>query len=106
MIENFIKNPLLLKTMAIDEYVTQTYPIGCKGRNEVGDEVLDTPVSVNIEIHKGPGSNMISSNVECPYNTGGHGQRCKASHPQVDKIGEGVGCPYSFDIPYALEVKK
>ncbi|MBS3107835.1 hypothetical protein J4468_02860 [Candidatus Woesearchaeota archaeon] len=92
--------------MAIDEYVTQTYPIECKGRNEVGDEVLDTPVSVKVKIDKSMGSNMISSNVECPYNTGGHGQRCKASHPQVDKVGKGVGCPYSFDIPYALEVKK
>ena len=92
--------------MTIDEYVTQTYPIECKGRNEIWDEVLDIPVSVKVEIHKSPRSNMISSNVECPYNTGGHGQRCKASHPKVDKVGEGVGCPYSFDIPYALEVKK
>ncbi|HLC81273.1 MAG TPA: hypothetical protein VJH68_01325 [Candidatus Nanoarchaeia archaeon] len=92
--------------MAIDGYVTQTYPIECKGRNEVGDEVLDTPVSVKVEIHKSSGSNMISSNAECPYNTGGHGQRCKASHPDVDKIGEGVGCPYNFDIPYALETNK
>lgn len=92
--------------MAIDEFVTQTYPIECKGRDEVGDEVLDAPVSVKVEIHKSPGSNMISSNVECLYNTGGHGQRCKAYYPIVDKIGKGVGCPYSFDIPYAFEVKK
>jgi len=92
--------------MAIDEYIKQTYPIECKGRNEIGDEVLTTPVSVNVEIHKSPGSNTISSNVDCPYNTGGHGQRCKASHPDVDKVGEGAGCPYSFDIPYALETKK
>jgi len=79
--------------------------VECKGRNEAGDEVLATPVSVEVEISRRPGSNMISSNVNCPYNTGGHGQRCRASHPKTDKVGEGVGCPYSFDIPYALETK-
>jgi hypothetical protein len=104
--ERFKKNYLSLKIMAIDEYVAQTYPIECKGRNNVGDEVLDTPVGVKIEIHKSPGSSMISSNVECLYNAGGHGQRCKASHPEVDKVKEGVGCPYSFDIPYAFETNK
>ena len=92
--------------MAIDEYVTQTYSIVCKGRNDVGDEDLDYPINAEVEIHKRPGSNIISSNVECPYNIGGHGQRCKASHPDIYKVGEGVGCPYSFDIPYALETKK
>ena len=92
--------------MALDEYVTQTYPIECKGRNEAGDEVLDAPVDVEVEIHKRLGSDIISSNVECPYNVGGHGQRCKASHPEVYKVGEGVACPYSLDIPYALEIKR
>ena len=92
--------------MTIDNYVTQTYPVECKGRNEIGDEVLATPVNVEVEIYKIRGGNLISSDVECPYNTGGHGQRCKASHPEVDKVGEGVGCPYSFDIPYAIEIKK
>ena len=92
--------------MTIDKYITQTFPIECKGRNELGDEVLDTPVNVKINIHKRPGSNTISSDVECPYNAGGHGQRCKASHPETYKVGEGVRCPYSFDIPYAFEVKR
>ena len=92
--------------MTIDNYVTQTYPVECKGRNKTGDEVLATPVSVKVEVYKSRGSNLILSDVECPYNTGGHGQRCKASHPEVDKVGEGVGCPYSFDIPYAIEIKK
>ncbi|MEK6854931.1 MAG: hypothetical protein AABX73_01795 [Nanoarchaeota archaeon] len=89
--------------MELKQYVKQTFPIQCKGRDANGLEVLTEPVNVNVKIHKSPGSNTISSNVECPYNTGGHGQRCKASHPDVDKVGEGVGCPYSFDIPYALE---
>jgi hypothetical protein len=90
--------------MAIDD-ITQTFPIKCKGRNEEGEEVLKEPVDVKIEIYMHQGSSMISSNVTCPYNTGGHGQRCKASHPGVDKVGEGVTCSYSFDIPYALEAK-
>jgi hypothetical protein len=93
--------------MAIDKYVTQTYPIKCKGRNEAGEEVLDTAVSVEVKIFMRPESNMISSIIKkCPHNTGAHGQLCKASHPDIDRIGEGVRCPYSFDIPYALETKK
>ena len=86
--------------------VTQNYPIECKGRNRFGKEVLDNPVKVEVTISQRPGSNMISSLVKCTYNTGSHGQRCKASHPDVDKVGKGVGCPYSFDIPYALKRKK
>ena len=92
--------------MTIDKYVTQNYPIQCKGRNESGDEVLDVPVDVGVKVSKSPRSNTISIDVTCPYNAGGHGQRCKASHPEVDKLGKGVGCPYSLDIPYALETKK
>ena len=84
--------------MTIEKYVTQTYLIKCNGINEKGEEVLKNPVKVEIEIYKRPGSNMISSIVECPHNTGAHGQRCKASHPDADKIGKGVTCPYSFDI--------
>ena len=91
--------------MTFNRYVEQTFPIQCKGRNNKGLEVLSVPVDVIVEIHVSPGSNTISSTVKCPYNTGGHGQRCKASHPNVDKVGDGVGCPYSFDIPYALKRK-
>src|SRR3989344_7912872 len=92
--------------MELNQYIEQTFPIQCKGRDSLGSEVFQEPVDVKVKIHKSPGSNMISSNVECPYNTGGHGQRCKASHPEIDKVGEGVGCPYSFDVPYALERKQ
>ena len=87
----------------IQGYVEQTYSIECKGRNEKGQEVLSSPVEVNVKILKTAHSNDLSSLVECPYNTGSHGQRCKASHPYVDKVGDGVPCPYSFDIPYAFE---
>lgn len=54
---------------------------------------------------KSPGTDTISSHVKCPYNTGGHGQRCKASHPEVDKVGDGVLCPYALDIPYYADGK-
>jgi len=86
-----------------NEYVQATFPIECKGRDSRGREVLDKPVSANVKISKSPGSNELTSLVECCYNTGGHGQRCKASHPDVDKVGEGIGCPYSFDVPYAFD---
>jgi len=41
--------------------------------------------------------------VNCIHNTGGHGDRCKASHPDKDKFGKRIWCPYSFDFPYVLE---
>ena len=91
--------------MAIDNYVKQIYPIQCRGRDRKGNEVLETPVEAEVKIYNS-GSNTISSDVECPYNTGGHGQRCKASHPDVDKKWGGIGCPYSFDIPYAFEKRR
>jgi hypothetical protein len=90
--------------MNVEDYVEQNFPIKCGGRNKKGSEVLTEPIEVSIKVYKSPNSNDLSSIIDCPYNTGGHGQRCKASHPKgVDKIGEGVICPYSFDIPYALE---
>lgn len=84
-----------------NKYTTQTYLIQCRGRNENGHEVLDSPTEVKLKIHQSPDSNNISSIVNCRYNTGGHGQRCKASHPDLDKIGEGITCPYSFDLPFS-----
>ncbi len=92
--------------MTIDKYVEQTFPIKCKGRDFDGCEVLTESVEVEVIIYKSPDCNTISSEVQCQYNTGGYGQRCKACHPNVDKMGEGVVCPYSFDIPYALEKKR
>ncbi len=91
------------KDLKLNKEVTQTYPVKCRGRNDLGEEVLKDSVNVEVKIHTSPGSNIISSNVRCQYNTGGHGQRCKATHPNVDKVGEGIGCPYSLDIPYAMD---
>jgi len=87
--------------------VQQDFPIECMGRNREGNVALIQPVNAVVNIHQRAGSNMISSTVKCPYNTGGHGQRCRASHPEhTEKVGDGVICPYSFDIPFALELKK
>lgn len=98
--------PLSIKNI-VDDAVEQNFPIQCKGRNAEMKEALREPVTFNLRIYKTFGSSDISSDAsKCPYNTGPHGQRCKASHPNQDKVGEGVICPYSFDIPYALEQNK
>lgn len=79
--------------------------LNCKGRGNNGEEVLGKAVLVTIRLSQSPGTRLISVGPQdCPYNTGGHGQRCKASHPNHDKVGVGVGCPFSFDFPYVLEV--
>ncbi len=82
-----------------DEHI---FKIGCKGRDKDGNKPLSEPVSVEVKVYQMFGTDLLSSGVKCQYNTGSHGQRCRASHPEgVDKVGTGVNCPYSFDIPYA-----
>ena len=85
--------------MSIDQFVEQIFPVECRGRNPLGREVLAQPVEVKVRVYKSPGCNSITSAVDCPYNTGGHGQRCRASHPGVEKLGEGVFCAYIFAVP-------
>lgn len=93
--------------MAKDKYIEQVFPIQCLGRNWLGRTVLSEPVAVKVHVIQSCGDEEnISLNVECLYNTGGHGQRCKASHPELDKVGDGAGCPYSIDIPYASGRRK
>lgn len=91
--------------MSDPRYVQRLVTIQCRGYNERGEPSLDSPVSAVIDIHRSPGCDSISVGPEsCPHNTGGHGQRCKASHPPgVDKVGDGVTCPFSFDWPYVTE---
>jgi hypothetical protein len=92
--------------MDLGDYVTQIFPVECKGRDIKGNDVLEQPTPVNVTISKSPDSSMLSSTVACFYNTGAHGERCKASHPNQDKkYKNGITCPYSFDIPFALEKK-
>lgn len=78
--------------------------ISCYGRDFSGSPALRKPVTVKVCVTQ-PGEAIISLDVVCQYNTGGHGQRCKASHPNIDKVGDGVSCPYSADIPYAFDKK-
>lgn len=81
-----------------------TFTVPCHGRDSNGNPVLNEPVEVDVNVSQSS-KWVISLDVKCPYNTGGHKQRCKASHPEVDKVGEGVSCVYSVDIPYALDQK-
>lgn len=80
------------------------FNIECRGRNHRGNKVLSTPVEAKVQISQPFNSKTwIESTVDCIYITGGHADRCKAEDPTRDKIGEGIGCPYAFDLPYALE---
>lgn len=83
--------------MTINEYVTQTYPIECKGRSVAGEEVLNKPVKVKVKITNS-GSDMIESHVKCRYNKGAHGERCHAANSRAPYVP--VKCPYNFEIPY------
>ncbi len=81
--------------------------IKCCGRNAQGGPVLKEPILVTIRLRYNSdfASSMVTSEPKnCPHNTGGHGQRCRASHPLgLDKVGDGVLCPFAFDWPYAEE---
>lgn len=85
--------------MTLEKYVEQVYQIRCDGRNKDGEHVLKAPVEAEIKIYRRARSNMISSIVECKYNKGAHGGECSVTK-------EKVNCPYSFDLPYALEMRK
>lgn len=80
--------------------------IMCNGRGPNGEGVLEKPINVVIELSRPylrkPNDIEVVPK-DCPFLTGGHCQRCKASHPDKDKVGTGVLCPYSFNWPYVLE---
>jgi hypothetical protein len=75
------------------------FSIDCFGVDAAGKDVLEEPLlSLIMQVSKRQDSDLVCVDLlDCPYNTGGHGQRCKASHPEVDKLGEGVSCPFSMD---------
>ncbi len=76
----------------------------CSGRGQYGEAVLKEKIAVEAVLSKRYSDDEnYSCDVNCPYNTGGHGQRCRASHPREDKVGDGIICPYSFDYPFVLE---
>ncbi len=77
-------------------------PIQCFGRDASYQSTLTKPVFACVDVSSD--GEHISLNVQCRYNTGSHGQRCKASHPNEDKVGDGVFCPYAIDLPYAPDL--
>lgn len=84
-----------------------TFRVQCKGRDADRNEVLERAISVLLAIRRlGDGKTISISVNECPHNTGSHGHRCKASHPGQEKVGEGVPCPYSVDLPYVIDIAK
>ena len=91
--------------MAKDKYVQKIINIQCFGQNCNGLGTLDKPVEASVKCYQPPGvTDSFFTMVACKYNTGGHGQRCKSSHPAgADKIGDGVLCPYAFDYPHVIE---
>lgn len=70
----------------------------CKGRDKYGQEVLTESVPVILEFQQCNLESIFTTSVECRWRTGGHGQRCFASHPNSDKVGEGVPCAYVTSI--------
>ena len=87
-------------------FTTVVFHVLCKGRNSARKELLAEAVRVDIHARLQENEKSIAMHVNCPHNTGGHGQRCKASHPGQDKVGEGVHCAYSLDLPHAMDVAK
>ena len=81
---------------------SQDYHMECLGMDEWGFAVLEKPVEAVVSITRRAGGNTLSAIVECEYNTGGHGERCKASHPDVDKTDKDVYCPYGLDLARKL----
>jgi hypothetical protein len=84
--------------------IEQTFPILCKGRSGGGRETLRDPVSVQVRIYQREGENNISSEVKCVHNVGAHDERCGAIKSRgLEVFGPLPICPYSFDLPHALE---
>jgi len=87
--------------MAQDSFIDQYFPVRCKGRDREGKEVLDDPIRADVQIYQRNGDEQgISSYVSCKYNCGSHGEKCGSAG--IDNQGY---CPFSFDLPHALERK-
>ena len=82
---------------------TTPFTVFCKGRGFNQEEVLSEAVEVIVTVGQYASKTDLMLDVTCPYNTGSHGQRCKASHPDVDKVDDGVACCFSIDLPYASD---
>jgi hypothetical protein len=74
----------------------------CRGCGADDSFALSTPVEVLVKLEK-YGALIMSAPDNCPHNAGKLGQRCKASHPDQEKVGDGVLCRFSFDYPDACQ---
>ena len=59
----------------LDEFVEQNFRIRCQKK-----KAIDEGLIVNVLIYKRPGSDVISSQVECKYNNGPHGEYCSLTN--------------------------
>lgn len=79
------------------------YIFKCHGRDCEDNETLDTPVPVIVSFYQNPMRSVFSMEVDCKFVTGGHRQRCMASHQSCedhDSHGHKVGCPYVTSIGF------
>lgn len=92
--------------MSEEKYIEAIFPIKCCGRDRFRQEVLskDRAIDVLVRVYQHHGINTsFSSMVTCPHIAGSHSHRCTASHPGEDKVGNGVICPFAFDLPHAID---
>jgi hypothetical protein len=78
-------------------YARHRFTFRCHGRDAEGNETLDEPVPVVLEFYQNPLKSSFTSQVQCQFVTGGHAQRCRASHQDYEdcnKHGQKVYCPY------------
>jgi hypothetical protein len=78
----------------------------CKGRDAAGQEVLSSAVPVLLYFEQCDSRGVFQTSVKCQYITGGHGQRCFASHPGKEKVGPGVRCPYVTSVGWVEEPRR
>jgi hypothetical protein len=79
----------------------KSFTFKCHGPDFEGNETLDVPVPVTLTIEQMPLKSAFDCNVKCQFITGGHAQRCYASHPENhnhNKQGNKVYCPYSVSM--------
>jgi hypothetical protein len=95
MRENLIE--LSLHEAPVESPWSKKFKFMCHGRDCQGNEILDTPVPVDLTFQQFPLKSSFATTVECKWITGSHRWRCMASHPgeeDHDIHGHKVECPY------------
>jgi len=85
-----------------DIAVSGTIPFFCKGRDAARNTVLREPIVALLQIRKHKGCDSVSLDVNCRYAGGGHGNYCSTSDKN---FSQKIVCPYSIDLPYALDLQ-